>query len=78
MQPGILPGKDRLTQPLLRKGDSYAPISWDQAIELTASKYQEALDQHGPESVAIYGSGQWTIQEGYAAQKWFKGGMPIR
>ena len=26
-----------------------------------------ALDESGPESVAIYGSGQWGVHDGYAA-----------
>ncbi len=30
----ILYGKDRLTKPLLRKGDSYVEISWDEAIDV--------------------------------------------
>ncbi|MCP4678570.1 MAG: molybdopterin-dependent oxidoreductase [Deltaproteobacteria bacterium] len=73
--PSILYGKDRITHPQLRKGDKYVQISWDEAIDIVAKKYKEAIAKHGPKSVAIYGSGQWTIQEGYAAQKWFKGGM---
>ena len=32
-------------------------ISWDEALDLIAQKYQEALDEAGPESVAFYGSG---------------------
>ena len=73
--PAVLTGKDRLTHPMLRQGDTFRKISWDEALDLVAKKYKEALAKHGPRSVAIYGSGQWTIQEGYAAQKWFKGGM---
>jgi nitrate reductase NapA len=66
----ILYGKDRLTQPLLRKGDSFVPISWDEAIETVAQRIMRA-----PEKFAFYGSGQWTIPEGYAAQKFMKGGL---
>ncbi|MBS0261225.1 MAG: molybdopterin-dependent oxidoreductase [Planctomycetes bacterium] len=75
--PGILYGKDRLTEPLLRRpnGQGWEKISWDAALDLIASKYTEALAQHGPESVAMYGSGQWTVFDGYAALKWVKGGM---
>ncbi|MCP4227394.1 MAG: molybdopterin-dependent oxidoreductase, partial [Actinomycetia bacterium] len=50
-------------------------ISWDEALDLVAAKYQEALDSDGPESVAMYGSGQWTLFDGYAASKWFRGGL---
>jgi nitrate reductase NapA len=73
--PGMLYGADRLKYPMLREGNDWKRISWDEALELVASKYQEALDQGGPESVAIYGSGQWTVFDGYAASKWFRGGM---
>lgn len=63
-------GKDRLTQPLLRRGDKYEAISWDEALNVIADRVQGA-----PERFAFYGSGQWTIPEGYAAQKFMKGGL---
>ncbi|SDU28390.1 nitrate reductase catalytic subunit NapA [Halopseudomonas salegens] len=78
----ILYGRDRLTQPLLRKRNgvydkngSFEPVSWDEALDLMADKFTEAIREHGPESVAMFGSGQWTIWEGYAASKLFKGGL---
>jgi len=74
--PGFLYGKDRLLYPQKRRPDgSYERISWDDALDLIASKYKEALEEHGPESVSIYGSGQWSVFDGYAALKWIKGGM---
>ncbi|NOZ41426.1 MAG: molybdopterin-dependent oxidoreductase [Planctomycetes bacterium] len=66
----VLYGKDRLTRPLLRRGDRYEAISWDQALDVIASRIEAA-----PERFALYGSGQWTIPEGYAAQKFMKGGL---
>lgn len=63
-------GKDRLTKPLLRRGNGYQEISWDAALDIVADRVQSA-----PERFAIYGSGQWTIPEGYAAQKFIKGGL---
>ena len=63
-------GKDRLTQPLLRRNGVLEPISWEEAIETIAQRIQAA-----PEQFAIYGSGQWTIPEGYAANKFIKGGL---
>ena len=75
--PGILYGKDRLTEPLRRRanGHGWDRISWDAALDLIAEKFKDALNQHSPESVAMYGSGQWTIFDGYAALKWVKAGM---
>ena len=63
-------GKDRLTQPLLRKNGRLEPISWEQAVEIVARR---ALAN--PAGFAVYGSGQWTIPEGYAANKFIKAGL---
>jgi len=63
-------GKDRLTQPLVRKGGKLSEVSWDEAIETVA---KEILKR--PETFSIYGSGQWTVTEGYVAMKLMKGGL---
>jgi len=34
---------------------------------------QETIKSHGKDAVSIYGSGQWSIPDGYAASKLFKG-----
>ncbi|GDY11990.1 periplasmic nitrate reductase [Planctomycetota bacterium] len=66
----ILYGQDRLTRPLLRQDGELKPISWDQALDLIADRIAAA-----PQKFAMYGSGQWTIPEGYAANKFVKGGL---
>jgi nitrate reductase NapA len=66
----ILYGEDRLTTPLLRKNGRLEPISWDEALDVIADRV--AAD---PAGFAIYGSGQWTIPEGYVANKFIKGGL---
>ncbi len=78
----IMYGEDRLTQPLLRMNDGqydkngeFTPITWDQAFDIMAQKWKAALKEHGPESIAMFGSGQWTIWEGYAASKLMKAGF---
>jgi len=75
--PGFLYGEDRLRYPMLRNpdGNGFSRISWDEALDLVAQKFGAALEQHGPESVAVYGSGQWVVHDGYAALKWVKAGM---
>ena len=49
---------DRLTQPLVRKGakgsGEFAPISWDDALDLVAEKFLRAEEQHGAEAVWPY------------------------
>jgi nitrate reductase (cytochrome) len=67
---GILYGKDRLTHPMVRRDGRLERISWEEAIDTIAERIMQA-----PERFAIYGSGQWTIPEGYAAQKLIKAGL---
>jgi len=66
----ILYGQDRLTQPLLKKNGKHVPISWDEAIDIVAKRIMR-----NDKGFAIYGSGQWTIPEGYSCQKLIKGGL---
>lgn len=78
----IMYGEDRLTRPLLRmkngkydKNGEFTPISWKQAFDIMEEKWKAAIKEHGPDSVAMFGSGQWTIWEGYAAAKLYKAGF---
>lgn len=78
----IMYGKDRLTQPLLRKTNgkydkngNFTPVSWKEAFDIMEEKWKEALKTTGPTSIAMFGSGQWTIWEGYAAVKLYKAGF---
>lgn len=66
-------GKDRITKPLLRENGQLKEISMDEALDLVASKIKETIEEHGKDSVSMYGSGQWTIPDGYVASKLFKG-----
>jgi nitrate reductase NapA len=78
----IMYGKDRLTTPLMRKKDGkydkngeFVPVSWDEAFDLMAAKWKETLKSDGPTGVGMFGSGQWTVYEGYAASKLWKAGF---
>jgi nitrate reductase (cytochrome) len=78
----IMYGKDRLTQPLLRmkngkfhKEGEFTPVSWEQAFDIMEEKFKKALKEKGPSAVGMFGSGQWTVWEGYAASKLYKAGF---
>ncbi|WP_149865927.1 molybdopterin-dependent oxidoreductase, partial [Salmonella enterica] len=80
--PKIMYGKDRLTQPMLRMKDGsyhkdgeFTPVSWEQAFDVMEEKFKTSLKEKGPEAIGMFGSGQWTIWEGYAAAKLFKAGF---
>ncbi len=78
----ILYGKDRLTQPLLRKKDGvfhkngdFEPVSWNEAFDIMEEKFKKTLKEKGPTGIGMFGSGQWTVWEGYAASKLMKAGF---
>ncbi|HHS94679.1 MAG TPA: nitrate reductase, partial [Rhodobacterales bacterium] len=43
--------------------------SWDEALDLVAEKFSAAIRDHGPDSVAIYVSGQLLTEDYYVANK---------
>ncbi len=49
---------DRLTRPLRRTGPkgsgAFEPISWDEALDITAEAFRRAAETHGPEAVWPY------------------------
>jgi len=73
--PQILTAKDRLRHPLIRKNGELVRASWDEAMGLVAEKFSAAIDQHGPDAVGFYGSGQGLTEETYVANKLFKAGI---
>ena len=66
-------GRDRIQKAKIRKNGQMVEVPMQEALDLVAQKMRETIDNHGKDAVAMYGSGQWTIPDGYAASKLFKG-----
>ena len=73
--PKIMDTKDRLKHPLIKKNGQFVQATWDEALDLIAQKFKESIAQHGKDSVGFYGSGQNIVEEGYLANKLFKGAI---
>ena len=78
----IMYGGDRLTTPLLRKkGGVFAkdgeltPVTWDEAFDVMTARAKATLKDKGPTALGMFGSGQWTVYEGYAATKLMRAGF---
>ena len=68
------------------KEGEFTPVSWDKAFDVMEEKFKTAL-KHDKEvnkgkkpeeivsTVGMFGSGQWTVWEGYAASKLYKAGF---
>jgi nitrate reductase NapA len=75
-------GEDRLTQPLMRMTDGkfdkkgkFQVVSWKRAFDEMEKQFRKTYAEKGPHGVSIFGSGQYTIPEGYAAAKLMKAGF---
>lgn len=66
-------GKDRLTKAKVRRNGEMVEVPIKEALDIIAAKMKDTMAKHGKDSVAMYGSGQWTIPDGYVASKLFKG-----
>ncbi|MCK5847405.1 MAG: molybdopterin-dependent oxidoreductase, partial [Bacteroidales bacterium] len=79
----IMYGADRLQTPLMRvdsngnftKNGSFKPISWKRAFDEMEVQIKKSLKELGPTGIGVFGSGQYTVQEGYAAVKLIKAGF---
>jgi predicted molibdopterin-dependent oxidoreductase YjgC len=62
---------ERLTTPLIRdeKGGELRPASWDEALDLVASRLNQIKAQHGPDAVAFLASAKCSNEENYLLQK---------
>ena len=75
-------GADRLTQPLMRMKDgkfdkmgAFTPVSWKTAFDEMERQFRKHYESKGPSGVSFIGSGQHTVEEGYASVKLMKAGF---
>ncbi|MDQ6952816.1 MAG: molybdopterin-dependent oxidoreductase [Mariprofundaceae bacterium] len=66
---------DRLLHPQLRTSLNapFAPVDWDTALDYGADKFAKIIQEHGPDAVAFYVSGQLLTEDYYVFNKLMKG-----
>ena len=64
-----LDATNRATSPLLRTGDSLAPVSWDAALSVMVERFRAVQARHGAGSVGVISTGQLLTEEFYALGK---------
>lgn len=68
--PRRMQGPERLTNPLLKYGEAWIPISWDEAISRTVEGISRAVLRHGHQSLLYY-SYAGNVLKGNEAQDLF-------
>lgn len=73
--PETLRTADRLLYPQFRacSDGPFKRASWEQIMGYLAQRFRAIIDEHGPDAVAFYGSGQLATEEYYIANKLAKG-----
>ncbi|MEU5659823.1 bifunctional nitrate reductase/sulfite reductase flavoprotein subunit alpha [Streptomyces sp. NPDC047737] len=71
----MLAAPGRLTTALVRadRSEEPAPLPMEAAISRTARRLRAIVDEHGPDALALYVSGQMTLEAQYLANKLAKG-----
>ncbi|MCX4985295.1 bifunctional nitrate reductase/sulfite reductase flavoprotein subunit alpha [Streptomyces sp. NBC_00572] len=71
----LLAAPGRLTSALVReeRGSDPVPAGTDRTITETARRLRAIVDEHGPDAVALYVSGQMSLEAQYLANKLAKG-----
>lgn len=60
---------ERLTSPLIRRGDEFVPVSWEEALDYAAQRLSEIKEKHGPDAIGLISSSKCTNEENYLMQK---------
>ncbi len=63
---------DRLAEPLIRRNGKLEPATWDEALELVASKFLGLKAQYGSDSLAGLSSAKCTNEENFVFQKFVR------
>jgi len=62
----------RLTRPLIKRDGRHEAVSWEEALDYTASRLREIRDTHGPDSISGISSSRDNNENSYAAQKFMR------
>ncbi|MFB9275811.1 formate dehydrogenase subunit alpha [Cohnella cellulosilytica] len=61
--------EQRLTQPLIRRGDEFVEATWEEALNLMASKMSGIKERYGANALGFISSSKFTNEENYLLQK---------
>ena len=64
--------KDRLTTPLIKHNGKFEEASWDEALNLVATKFKKLKDKYGNNVLAGLSSAKCTNEENYLFQKFIR------
>ncbi|WML60364.1 formate dehydrogenase subunit alpha [Neobacillus sp. PS2-9] len=67
--------EERLTKPLIRKGNEFVESTWEEALDLVAHKLGHIKREYGPDSIGYIASSKCSNEENYLFQKFARAVM---
>ncbi len=64
--------EDRLKTPLIKENGQFREASWDEALDLVASKFKEIKNEYGGDAIAGLASARCTNEDNYVFQKFMR------
>jgi formate dehydrogenase alpha subunit len=64
--------QERLTTPMIKKNGEFVKASWDEALDLIATKFNEIKERYGKQALGGYGSAKCTNEDNYIFQKFIR------
>lgn len=61
--------EERITSPMIRKGDEFVEASWEEALDLIASKFKSIKEDNGKDAIGVISSSKITNEDNYVIQK---------
>jgi formate dehydrogenase major subunit len=64
--------EERLKTPLIRENGNFREASWDEALDLVATRFKEIIAKHGPDAIAGVSCARSINEDSYQMQKLFR------
>jgi predicted molibdopterin-dependent oxidoreductase YjgC len=65
----FIQNSERLTKPLIKENGQFREATWDEALDMVASRLKKIKEEKGPDSIAFLTSAKCTNEENYLLQK---------
>jgi len=69
----FIQNKNRLTTPLIKKGDDFIEVSWSEAYKQVADGFLEIKKNYGSDALGVLSSAKCTNEENYLIMKFTRG-----
>ncbi len=68
----LIDSPNRITTPLIKKDGEFVEASWDEALDLVATRFSEIKEREGSDVIAALSSARCTNEENYIMQKFVR------